>query len=231
MKVNFFSFEKGDRDFPFYNDNPRISKSGWFVLLSSVVFSFILYVLIPNELVSSIIFPLIMFIPLIYFLRGNIKLLFAKVSSNDFALVIALFIGYMIYSVVMGEVLAYIGLAGNEADISNQVSWFSTFTLIFSLMGEELLKLIPFLFLLKVFFKFTNKRRLSALISMTLVMVVFGLMHASDFSLVPSAILIQGFGSIFEFLAYFRSKNLLLSYLTHLITDVSIFILIMLGIG
>ncbi len=230
MKVGFFRFEKGDRDFPFYKDNPKISQNGWFVLLGSVVISFLLYIIISNELVSSIVFPLIMLIPLLFFLRGNIKLLFTKLSSNDFALVLVLFVGYMIYALVMGEFLSYIGLVGTEVGGENQVSWFSTFTLIFSLMGEELLKLIPFLFLLKVFFNFTNKRRLSVLISMILVMVGFGLMHASDISLIPSVIIIQGFGSIFEFLAYFRSKNLLMSYLTHLITDVCIFILTMAGL-
>lgn len=230
MKVDFFSFEKGDRDFPFYNDNPRISQSAWFILLSSVIFSLIFYIFISDGLISSIAFPLVMFIPLLYFLKGDIKALFTKLSTNDLALVLILFVGYLIYAFVMSEVLSYIGLAGTETGGEEHINWFSTFSLIFSLMGEELLKLIPFLFFLKVFFKFTNMRKLSVLCSMIIVMVGFGLMHTSDISLIPSVIIIQGFGSIFEFIAYFRTKNLLMSYLTHLITDVCIFTLTMLGV-
>ena len=163
MKVDFFSFEKGDRDFPFYNDNPRISQSAWFILLSSVIFSLIFYIFISDGLISSIAFPLVMFIPLLYFLKGDIKALFTKLSTNDLALVLILFVGYLIYAFVMSEVLSYIGLAGTETGGEEYINWFSTFSLIFSLLGEELLKLIPFLFFLKVFFKFTNMRKLSVL--------------------------------------------------------------------
>ena len=119
---------------------------------------------------------------------------------------------------------------GNEAADNGFISWFSTFTLIFSLMGEELLKLIPFLLFLRIFFKYTHSRKFSMIFSMLVVMLGFGLLHATDLSAIPSVILIQGLGSIFEFLAYFRSKNLLMSYLTHLLTDVFIFVVTLVGV-
>jgi len=45
----------------------------------------------------------------------------------------------------------------------------------------------------------------------------------------PSVLLMQGLGSIFEFYGYIKTKNVFISYITHLLTDVFIFALIVVG--
>ena len=98
-------------------------------------------------------------------------------------------------------------------------------------MGEELIKLIPFLFFLRLFFKFSNNRKLSIVAAMILVMVFFAMLHLMDLKSLPSVLLIQGLGSIFEFYGYIKTKNVFVSYITHLLTDVFIFTLVILGMA
>ena len=97
-------------------------------------------------------------------------------------------------------------------------------------MGEELIKFIPFIFFLRLFYKYSNNRKLSVVVSMILVMAFFGLLHAMDTKSILSVLLLQGAGSIFEFYGYIKTKNILISYITHLCTDVFLFILIIMGL-
>ena len=92
-------------------------------------------------------------------------------------------------------------------------------------MGEELVKLIPFLFFLRVFYKYTDNRKGSIVVSVFIIMLMFALMHSFDLRTFIFAFFIQGLGSIFEFIGYIKTKNVLISYITHLCTDVFIIIL------
>ena len=96
-------------------------------------------------------------------------------------------------------------------------------------MGEELIKLIPFLLFLRIFYKYSNNRKLSIVAAMLLVMVFFAMLHLMDLKSLPSVLLMQGLGSIFEFYGYIKTKNVFISYITHLLTDVFIFALIVVG--
>ena len=101
-----------------------------------------------------------------------------------------------------------------------------------SLLKElvELLKFIPLMFFMRVFFRFTNKRNLSFVLSMILVLVFFAFLHyePSTTSLV-SILLLQGAGSLVEMYGYAKTKNLLVPYISHLLTDGFVFTIILLG--
>ena len=143
----------------------------------------------------------------------------------------ALFIGYLIYSLVVGSALDYFSLTGTSTIEGVTLTFASIPPLLFSLMGEELIKLIPFLFFLRLFFKFSNNRKLSIVAAMILVMVFFAMLHLMDLKSLPSVLLIQGLGSIFEFYGYIKTKNVFVSYITHLLTDVFIFTLVIVGMA
>lgn len=102
-------------------------------------------------------------------------------------------------------------------------------TSIFSLMGEEFLKFIPFMFFLRVIYKYSKNRKVSVIISVAIIMVMFACLHAYNPIMLIFALFIQGFGSIFEFYGYIKTKNILISYITHLLTDWFVFILMLLG--
>ena len=228
----WFKFENKDRDFPFYKHNPRISKKGWFILWISVFLAVIAYALVGEvcpEIIASIIFALILVIPVLYFCNWDLSLLFQKPKLKEIALAIGLFAGYIIYAMVMGEVLSFLGFLSDESMVNISIDALFIISLFFSLMAEELIKFIPFMFFMRLFYKYSNNRKLAIIVSMLLVMVGFALMHFTGFQFLVSVLVIQGFGSIFEFYGYIKTKNLLISYITHLTTDVFIFMAILLG--
>lgn len=230
-EISWFKFENKDLDFPVYKKNPYFSKLVWIALFLSIIIAFISQGLTSSELINGILFCFIILIPLLYFLKWDYKAIFQKPKPKEIVLAVALFVGYIIYVLIVGQVLDFFSVATPDVVDSATVTWESIMPLVFSLMGEELIKLIPFLFFLRLFYKYTDKRRLSVIISMLFVMVFFALLHLSEPEGLISVLVMQGFGSIFEFFGYIKTKNVFISYITHLCTDVFIFIMIIIGWG
>jgi len=222
------SFEK--RDFPFYNEIPKMSKIGWLVLLVSVpvaLFSFRYVCFYTNEFAGSIVFLLIMLIPLLYFSDWDYSLFFRKPTKDELILAVVMFLAFFIYSLIMTYLLDASGLASTgsgDADIVPIIS------LVFSMMAEELMKFIPLMFLLRVLFKYTSNRRVSIVVSSAVTLVFFALIHLEPGVSLLSVLLIQGLGSLFHLYVYLKTKNLFASYLSHLMTDAFVLIMAMLGI-
>lgn len=227
--IDYFKFENKDLDFPVYKKNPYIPKSGWIVLIIAMIVGFLMQGLSGNEMIDSILFCFIVLIPLLYYLKWDFKALFQKPKAKEIGLAVALFAGYLIYSYTVGSVLDYFSLTGTSTLEGISITWASIPPLLFSLMGEELIKLIPFLLFLRIFYKYSNNRKLSIVAAMLLVMVFFAMLHLMDLKSLPSVLLMQGLGSIFEFYGYIKTKNVFISYITHLLTDVFIFALIVVG--
>ena len=229
--IDYFKFENKDLDFPVYKKNPYIPKSGWIVLIIAMIVGFLMQGLSGNEMIDSILFCFIVLVPLLYYLKWDFKALFQKPKAKEIGLAVALFAGYLIYSYTVGSVLDYFSLTGTSTLEGVSITWASIPPLLFSLMGEELIKLIPFLLFLRIFYKYSNNRKLSIVAAMLLVMVFFAMLHLMDLKSLPSVLLMQGLGSIFEFYGYIKTKNVFISYITHLLTDVFIFALIVVGMA
>ena len=222
------SFEK--RDCPFYNEIPKMSKIGWLVLLVSVpvaLFSFRYVCFYSNEFAGSIVFLLIMLIPLLYFSDWNYSLFFRKPTKDELILAVVMFLAFFIYSLIMTPLLDASGLASTG---SGDAEIISIISLVFSMMAEELMKFIPLMFLLRVLFKYTSNRRLSIMVSSAVTLVFFALIHLEPNVSLLSVLLIQGLGSLFHLYVYLKTKNLFASYLSHLMTDAFVLITAMLGI-
>lgn len=217
-----FNFENKDLDFPFYNKNPHVPKWGWLVLFLVLPLALLLAI---SENIPILIFScLIIIVPVLYFLKWDYKAIFQKPTLRDIALALGLCVGYLIYASVMGLLLEQFGIFGAGMGDSTPVSLISIPPLFFSLMVEEFIKFIPFMFFLRVFYKYSHNRKLSVIFSMILVMIFFASLHAYTFNMLIFAIFVQGFGSIFEFIGYTKTKNIMVSYITHLCTDVLIYI-------
>ena len=87
--MKFLEFDE-TRDFPFYNLNPQISNFGWVVLLLSVPVAYVTYGLFGSgpgmEIIGSIVFCLIMLLPLLYFSNWDYSLIFRKPTKNEIIL-------------------------------------------------------------------------------------------------------------------------------------------------
>jgi hypothetical protein len=106
--MKFLTFDE-TRDFPYYNHNPRMSKTGWAVLLVLIPVVLIIYFILStrSELICGAIFCFGLLIPLLYFSNWDYKLIFHKPTKNEIILAVLLFIGYMIYSLVIDYALMY----------------------------------------------------------------------------------------------------------------------------
>lgn len=228
---DYFNFENEDRDFPFYKKNPHVPKSGWIVLIVASIVGMLMQGLTGNEILDGILFILIVLVPVLYYLKWDYTAIFQKPKSKEVLLAIGLFAGYMIYSLAVGSVLDYYGWSATPTIAENSLNIASIVALLFSLMGEELIKFVPFMLFLRILYKYSNNRKLSVVVSMLIVMVFFALLHAMDFRSLFSVLVLQGLGSIFEFIGYIKTKNIMVSYITHLCTDVFIFALIMMGVA
>jgi membrane protease YdiL (CAAX protease family) len=99
------------------------------------------------------------------------------------------------------------------------------------MLAEELIKFIPLMFFMRLFYRVTANRKLSIIVSTVIILIFFGLLHYEPgLTPIASVLLIQGAGSIFELYGYIKTKNLLVPYISHLLTDAFIFILVMLGL-
>ena len=227
----FFKFEDTSRDFPYYRHNPKISKGAWVVLLLAIPISFLVYAIfaIEHEMIGSILFVLVLLIPLMYFSNWDFSLIFHKPTKSEIRLAVLLFIGYMIYAIAVGEVLDLIGQSSTVSGDYFGVNWEMLFSLVFSMLAEEFVKFIPLMFFMRLLYKYTNNRKLSIVVSTAVILIFFGLLHY-DPGITPimSVLVIQGLGSIFELYGYIKTKNLFVPYLCHLLTDGFIFLLMLL---
>ncbi len=227
----FFRFEDEGRDFPYYKHNPKISKTAWIVLLLTVPIAYLVYAItgLKNEILGSFLFCIVMLVPLLYFSKWDYSLIFRKPTRHEIKLAVLLFIGYMIYALALGGVLDMIGQGSTSTVESMGVDIYMMIGLIFSMMGEELMKFIPLMFLMRAVYKFTENRKLAVIASSVIIMIYFGLLHYDVGTTLLSVLLTQGLGTIFELYGYIKTKNLFVPYLCHLFTDAFIFIFVLLG--
>lgn len=227
--VDWFKFEDRDYDFPFYNNNPQITKRGWLVLFFAF---FIGFFLATSEMfIISIIGCILLIVSVLYFLKWDYKAILRMPSRNDILLAVVLFIAYILYTLAMDPILAQFGIISSGTVDPTSFSVMTSFEFIFWVLGEEFIKFIPLMFFLRVLYKYTNNRKLSIIISVALVMLMFASMHAFNYVMLIYAVFIQGFGSIFEFYGYIKTKNIIVPFLSHLFTDEFILLMVLLGLS
>lgn len=223
--VDFFEFEDKNIDFPYYNEKNAYGKNSLIIILSSL-FLFVFLILGPIKFFEGqeqIILFLITIIPLLLLTKCNLGLFFRKISLNDIRLIIVSYIGYKIYYLIVYELFQVTNYVTTSAE--SQFLNMNLLTLIINtlqIFSEEIFRIFLFLILMYFLYKYTNNRKKSIIISTVLVLIVFGLMHVNTYGYnIIQILLLQGFGSIFEFLGYLKTKNLAIPIIIHLLINIS----------
>lgn len=101
---------------------------------------------------------------------------------------------------------------------------------VFQLMGEELLGVLPMLWMLWWFTKKGMPRIHAVWVSWVLSSLLFGVWHLPtyDFHLLQSLVVI-GVGRMVDTAAYIKTKNLWMSYAVHLLFDWFVFVMVFFG--
>ena len=229
---DFFKFENDDVDFPFYNGRPLLSTVDWLCLIAGVLL-FIGIIFLPLNLddnVASLLFCLVVLVPIIYVSRGKVGLFFRHVGRNDMKLIILCLLGYYVYSFAMLYLLEQFALVPppNPVFDANMdlVFWVMTFI---QLLGEELFKVSIFLIVMHVAYRATSNRKLSLVCGVIMALVIFGMAHFDTYGgNLAHVLLVIGFGGIFYFYPYLKTKNVVVGYIVHVLIDGVPFFLTML---
>lgn len=229
-----FNFLEDGVDFPFYNNIPKLSTAEWLLLLIAVIITLLL-VTLPGLKTdySPILIGLIMLIPALYICKGNYSLFFKKPKKRDILTIILCVIAYYVYAIVITGILQSMGYSASANAVLAKFSSPSVFLIIsplIQLIGEEFLKIFMLLIVMYVVYKSTNNRGLSISLGVIITLLIFGLIHYEAYNgRILQILLLQGLGSIFDLYAYMKTKNVVVSYIVHVIVDYIPFALAMLS--
>lgn len=229
-----FNFLEDGVDFPFYNNIPKLATAEWLLLLIAVIITLLL-VTLPGLKTdySPILIGLIMLIPALYICKGNYSLFFKKPKKRDNLTIILCVIAYYVYVIVITGILQSVGYSASANVVLAKFSSPSVFLIIsplIQLIGEEFLKIFMLLIVMYVVYKSTNNRGLSISLGVIITLLIFGLIHYEAYNgRILQILLLQGLGSIFDLYAYMKTKNVVVSYIVHVIVDYIPFALAMLS--
>ena len=229
-----FEFLEDGIDFPFYNDIPKLSAIDWTIVLFAVllVVACIDFLYLPDG-TFPIAFCLIMLIPALYICKGDYGLFFKKVRLRDIRTILLCLIGYYAYTLI---VVVLLTLFNYESSSNAILSSFANPSLLFiisiclQLLGEEFFKIFILLLVMHVVYKLTGNRGLCIALGIAATLFAFGMIHVNSYDgKILQILLIQGLGTIFDLYAYMKTKNVLVSYILHLLVDFIPFTLVFIG--
>lgn len=224
-KNDFFKFESGDVDFPFYKDKD-INKRKWFLL---VIFgSFFLINPFYIEYFGEFINFLVTFLFFGYFSNWNYRTIFKKIEKKDIKLILIILVLSLVYAIAMSNLIDILGIVvgGYSASDLPLSLWVG---LPFGLLSEEFFKIFLFLAILAFSYTISKNRKISIVISAIVTCICFGLIHYLTYLNIISVLLIQGGGTAFDIFAYVKTKNIWVTYIIHLLYDIIIFTLVLFG--
>ena len=219
-----FEFLEDGIDFPFYNDVPKLSRIEWLMLLVAVILM-VAYITIENMPFREDYFPIILFllgvVPALYVCKGNYGLFFKLPRLKDIKLIVGCVIGNYVYAFSIVLIFFALGIQTvAHGDSSTQVTLSRAIYQIIQLWGEEFFKIFILLLVMFGVYKLSNDRKLSLILGIAVTLIVFGLIHSRTYGgKILQVLLIQGLGSIFELYAYLETKNVVVSYIVHVIVD------------
>ena len=230
----YFEFEDKDCDFPYYKNMEIFSKKTGLILLFSVIL-FIILIFGPVKFQShqeELILFLAMTIPFIIATGGKLGSLFKKPKLSDLKLVILCVLGdlFLLLLIVIINTVINTIVPFDIINTTQSFGEYSSITILefivslFQIISEELFRVIIFLVILYLMYRFTKDRKKSIIVAVFFSLLVFGLMHANTYGKISYCIAVMGFGTFFTLYPYLKTKNVLLSILVHMIYNLLVLI-------
>lgn len=227
-KLKSIGWERENTDFPFYNDNPKLSNNKWYALIVVSVFLALGSSSFGYDVYISIGILVLPVLVVIYAFKGHFGEIVKVPELNDFWLIILCIIGELILTLSLASIIPGANVTAQD-DFAVSLTVMNIIETVIQLIWEELYKFILFITALYVSYKFTSKRGFSVVIATVFALTFFGAMHLSVYSDLFYSVVTIGYGSIVTVYAYLRTKNLLVSYLVHLCYDLILMVLIYLA--
>jgi len=163
---------------------------------------------------------LVLLVPTLIALNGNWNLMFKKIRRSDLKPILVVVVIEIVYSFMILYVLEFAGLT-TPAPVHTEVAsttLLSFISMVIQLMGEELFKVILLIILMFIACRFLN-RKVSMVISIIITLAAFGFLHEGFYGDLLQVLLVQGLGSLLTLLLYIKTRNIMVSYASHLLYD------------
>lgn len=223
LNRDYFSFENQDYDIPFYRDNPHLTKVNLALLLLGLVISAItVYVMPVNQyyLIKATIITLTTLLPLTYALKGHLKTIFRLPALKDIITIVLALLCYFILSSLVSIVLNALTIPSLQDNAVSPDIGISILSIIIQLIGEELEKLIVIILVMLFAFRYTTRKK-SVILAVVVSQIFFAMLHIPAYG--PNILyLLLSIGVVFSILPviYLKTKNITVTYLTHLFIDI-----------
>lgn len=225
--TDFFRFEE-KIDLPFYNGTPELSKLGWAGLVLAICLYIIIIrnqdIIVMDSITYGVVTALIFLIPLTYATKGKLSLFFRRIRRQDIKLIILFTIASLIFSEILVITLELLSINTGpimqnfQEDLIFNIS--NAAGLVIALIAEELYKVFMLIIFTAILYRLTKNRKTSLSIAILITMIIFGAGHeGGEMGTLLKVIIVQGFGSIFDILLYLKTKNVFVSYTSHLLFD------------
>ena len=140
-------------------------------------------------------------------------------------IIIIFYILSSIYAFVMLFLLESIGIpmSNNTVDaaLHSIFPFITDITIkLISLMEEELFKVSLLIILMAVMYHLTKDKKISVWVGVFLNLIIFGLCHFTAYNgNIIQCVLVIGLGSFFDLFVYLRTKNIINSWIVHVMYD------------
>lgn len=241
--TDFFRWEDpGAGEFPYYRGSERLGLWGWALILLGVALGLtadltnnaIMGALPHTKALQLTVGILIILavpgLPLlgVWLAAGpRIRLLFRRLTGRNWALIVVLMVLTALWSAGMNKALGTLGqqsvadasVADGASGVAKNIGVF--LELPFLIFGEALFVVLPFLAVLALFTEVFKIPRKPAVIGAALIAgLAFGVYHFKAYDWHWAQMLISiGLGQIIVLFGYLKTKNVLVTYLAHLLLD------------
>lgn len=222
LNQNYYFFEEDEYDIPFYRKTPRLTRNNLIILLIGFIIAVAAqFIIIEGQqvILKACIITLATLIPVVYTMRGNLKPIFRIPKARDILTIIFGFLVYMALSILISSTLLALGVPSptNNAVVTDTT--IASISMIIQILGEELLKFIAFVITMYYAYKKYDRKN-SIIIALIVSQLLFAVFHIPAYGLnIPHLLLSIALVSSVLPVIYLRTKNITVTYLTHLLID------------
>ncbi len=227
MTNDFFRFEDKKYDLPFLKGDSRFTTKNVAILLIGFLICVVTGFIIPpdgNVILRTILFAIPQLLVVVYVFKDDMSNIFRMPKPRDIIIVIIGLILMFVFEILANFIGAALGITFQTNNSVNGAPLILIIRAIIQLLGEELVKFIPLIIITAYLYKSIG-RKAAIIVALIISQIIFAFIHipAYGFS-IGFLLLYMGFASIVLPLVYIKTKNLLLSYLIHLIFDLCAFL-------
>ncbi len=233
--MDMFSFERKGLDFPLYNDSSVRPIHVIAMLAGALVIFLALFFFDLGLWGTCALFLIGTLLPFLWAAHGRIGAVIKAPKLADIPVILATLLLGFVFAIIVALVMQFVfGIQGSAHPITHaapsDISIPVVASMAIQLLGEEMLIVNILLSALWIVYQKTGNRKKGVIVGIVASLFVFAVAHLSTYDSLLQVLLIQGVGHIFCLFGYLKTKNVLVSYATHLLNNALPLLVVMSGV-